>query len=101
MGRRIELQQKLVSILGSKYVYYNPPEKVKLVYPCIVYNLSKIKTENADDINYLKQRCYNMQFISYEENEEMVDALLDLPYCSHKNHTVYDGLHHDTFTIYY
>lgn len=38
MGTRLELQSKLVELLGSKHVYYQPPESVKIEYPAIVYS---------------------------------------------------------------
>ena len=37
MGTRLELQSKLEEILGSRQVYYQPPETVKMEYPAIVY----------------------------------------------------------------
>lgn len=101
MDRRLELQKILVEKLGSKYVYFNPNETAKLTYPCIVYHFASIKSNNADDKKYINRKCYKMQFISREQNDEVVEKLLDIPFCSHMNHSIIDQLHHDTFTLYY
>ena len=42
MKTRLELDEELVKILGSKNVYFQPPESLKLNYPAIVYSLSNI-----------------------------------------------------------
>ena len=47
MGTRIELQSKLEELLGSRQVYYQPPETVKMEYPAIVYSKSNIRTARA------------------------------------------------------
>lgn len=49
MGTRIELQSKLEELLGSRQVYYQPPETVKMEYPAIVYSKSNVKTTSAND----------------------------------------------------
>ena len=40
MASRLNLQDKLEEVLGSKQVYFQPPESLKLKYPCIVYSRS-------------------------------------------------------------
>ena len=37
VDRRNDLQKLLVEVLGSKNVYFQPPESVKMKYPAIVY----------------------------------------------------------------
>lgn len=39
---RIDLQYLLENILGSRHVYFQPPETVKMNYPAIVYSLDGI-----------------------------------------------------------
>ena len=52
MNRRLELHNILVGLLGSNHVYYQPPESLKMEYPCIRYNRSNINSGRADNINY-------------------------------------------------
>lgn len=49
MGQRVDLHRKFEIALGSKNVYFQPPESVKLKYPCIIYGLSKLPIKHADD----------------------------------------------------
>ena len=39
MSKRIDLGNKLKEILGSSNVYFQPPDNLKMVYPCIRYRL--------------------------------------------------------------
>ena len=41
MASRLNLHNSLIEALGTKSVYFQPPESVKLVYPCIIYEESK------------------------------------------------------------
>ena len=34
---RLELQDLLETVLGSQYVYFQPPATLRMRYPCIVY----------------------------------------------------------------
>ncbi len=53
MSRRLELHAKLVDFLGSGHVYFQPPESVRLTYPCIIYNLDDFDVKRADNELYL------------------------------------------------
>ena len=49
MSRRTELQTLLEEILGSKNVYFQPPDTVSMKYPAIVYSLNRIDKKAAND----------------------------------------------------
>ena len=101
MDRRLELHQILINILGSNNVYFQPPESIKLKYPCIIYERSSIDRKYADNIAYLSKVKYSMKLISREPNNQLVEELLKLPYCSYDRYYVADNLSHDAFTISY
>jgi len=101
MANRTELQLKLEEILGSTNVYYQPPETVKLTYPCIVYELKKISTVKADSTKYLFNKSYIVTYISKKTDDTIVTNLLSLEHSAHDRHYVKDGLYHDVFTIYF
>ena len=51
--QRSDFQTVLESIPGVEKVYFQPPESVKLVYPCILYEYSRASHIYADNITYL------------------------------------------------
>ena len=101
MGTRLELQSKLEELLGGRNVYYQPPETLKMIYPCIVYSLDDIYTDHANNSAYSKHRRYQIIVIDRKPDHAVIDRLLELPYCSYDRHYVSDNLNHDVFTIFY
>lgn len=101
MASRLKLHEELCNILGSTNVYFQPPETLKLKYPCIVYNLSDIITVKADDKVYRKYRQYTVTLIHNNPDNDIVDALDDLEYCAMDRTFVTSGLNHYVFTAYY
>ena len=99
---REELHEKLCNLLGSRNVYFQPPENVKLKYPCIIYERVGIQTINADNKNYLSRNRYTVTVIDKDPESEVVNnILLNIPYSSYDRHFASDNLNHDVFTIYY
>jgi hypothetical protein len=101
MDRRQKLQNLLKSILGSDNVYFQPPPSVKLKYPCIIYNRKDISQTKADNIDYIRRVLYNLILVGYDPNSEIIDKLLDIPYCSYDRFYTADDLNHDVFSLYY
>lgn len=101
MDRRLELQGILVNILGSSNVYFQPPETLKLQYPCIIYERSDIDKKYADNRSYISMVRYSLTLITRSPESELVKAILELPYCSYDRYYAADSLNHDTFTLYY
>ena len=101
MASRLELQTKLEELLGSKNVYYQPPENVKIVYPAIVYSKSKPNIKRADDKIYLKTNCYEIIVISKRPDEPVITKIENLPNCQWERNYTSDNLNHDVLTLYY
>ena len=101
MDRRLELHQILVNILESNNVYFQPPATIHLNYTCIIYQRAKIAQKYANNITYNDIVRYDIILITRDPDTELVDKLLELPYCSYDRYYAADGLNHDTFTIYY
>lgn len=101
MDRRIELHDKLVSIF-KKNVYYQPPESIKLSYPCFLYELSGGQKENANNSLYIFTRQYEGTYITRDPEHKYIELLLSsFNYISYGRRYVSNNLYHDTFTIYY
>lgn len=101
MSSRIELQDELENLLGSKNVYYQPPESVKMEYPAIVYRRSNINNNFADDLVYRQSHSYELIVIDKNPDSEIVEEVSKLPSCRYDRHYTADNLNHDVFTIYY
>ena len=52
MASRLELQSKFEELLGSRNVYYQPPESIKMSYTAIKYSISDVDVRHADDPAY-------------------------------------------------
>lgn len=98
---RSSLQKVLEEIIGSPNVYYQPPENIKLKFPCIVYQKSKIKTIRADNRFYGHTDQYTLTYISKTVDNEAIIKILELPMCEHDRRYVSDHLYHDAFTLYF
>lgn len=101
MGSRIELQSKLEDVLGSKNVYFQPPENIKMKYPAIIYSLSKIQHSYANGEKYLRNRSYELILIDPDPESKYVDGILEFKYCEFDRQYKYDNLNHYIFTIYF
>jgi hypothetical protein len=102
MDRRFELHSILQGILGSVNVYFQPPESVKLVYPCIIYSRGVIgRTEFANDKPYRHQVRYSVTVIDKNPDSPILDKMADLPMCAFERHYTADNLNHDVYNLYY
>lgn len=101
MSNRTNLQATLERILGSRNVYYQPPETVKISYPAIVYMKDDIDSKYANDKKYLNTKRYEIIVIDKKPDNESVDKILELPLSSFDRHYTSDNLHHDVITLYY
>jgi len=101
MGTRLELQDILVSILGSANVYFQPPPTMSLKYPCILYRRERINTEFANNLPYKHKKRYSVTLIDSNPDSLIIDKLLMLPACIFDRHYTSNGLNHDVYTLYF
>ena len=102
MARRLQLHEKFCTILGTRNVYFDPPESVKIKYPAIIYKIVNRNDIRADDRRYRGLVCYEAKFIGTDPDSAIPDTIMDsFTYCSHNQSYPFDNLHHDVFTIYY
>lgn len=101
MEKRLELQKIFEQILGSRHVYFQPPESIKMEYPAIVYSCSDIINRYANNNVYMQDISYEVTVIDYDPDSEIVKKVSKLPYCRFDRHYTSDKLNHDTFTIYF
>ena len=101
MGSRLDLQNLLEFVLGSRNVYYQPPESVKIKYPAIIYRRNDIDNNFADDIVYVQNHTYQIIVIDADPDSEIVDRVSKLPMCRYDRHYTSDNLNHDIFILNY
>lgn len=99
MGNRIELGEKLVQILGSEFVYFQPPTGINMCYPCIIYSLENINNTFANNNVYRQTKTYRITVIDEDPDSEIPDKISKLPTCLYDRHYVADNLNHDVFLI--
>lgn len=99
MASRLELQQVLETILGSKNVYYQPPSTVKMSYPAIVYSRDNINARFANNKIYTINKTYEIIVIDRNPDSLVVDKVALLPSCKFSRNYTADNLNHDAFTI--
>ena len=101
MDRRLELQAKLEELLESRNVYYQPPENLKMEYPCIRYSKTKIVSYHADNTKYRNMDCYDLIIIDKKADNPVISKILTLKYTYYDRRYTSDNLYHDVIRIYY
>lgn len=101
MTNRLNLQTTLENILGSRNVYYQPPESVKMQYPAIVYFRNSIENNHANDSVYNQNVSYEIIVIYKDPDSEIPIAVSQLPLCKFNRRYTADNLYHDVFTLYF
>ena len=99
--KELKLDRIFRNTLGNNNVYFQPPESVKINYPCIIWNLSKTASTYADDRSYIQNPKYVIRYVSTEPDDQMRFTLVDVlgvpiiqVYCK-------DGLYHYIYELYY
>lgn len=101
MDRRLKLHEILVDVLNSGYVYFQPPESLKLHYPCIVYQRNSGDSQYANNNAYTFRSSYTVTLIDPDPDSKYIKKLARLPLCRFDRHYASDNLNHDVFNIYY
>lgn len=99
--KRVELNSILETILGSTNVYFQPPENLKLKFPCIIYDWTANDRLSADDMKYRKMRRYSVTVVDKNPDSGIPDKVEELPFCSLDRRYVSDNIYHTVYTLYY
>lgn len=99
--RRYELNSLFKEILGSNFVYYQPPENLKLQFPCIIYSLGNKDVKYANDAKYRKMRKYTVTVVDKNPDSEIPLMVEELPFCTFDRMYASDNLYHTVYTLFY
>ena len=98
---RLELHKKLEDLIGSKNVYFQPPEGFKMRYPCIIYNLTYVGKLLADNEMYRDRTRYDVTIIDEDPDSDYQKEIIKWPYCSFNRFYTADNLNHWVFELYF
>lgn len=101
MSRRLDLQDLLEEILGTREVYFQPPENVKMEYPCIVYARTNIDPRYANNRVYKTKDQYTITVIDRNPDSKLPGTIAQLATARFTQAFVRDNLNHSVFTIHY
>lgn len=102
MAERLTLHEELCTLLGSRNVYFQSPESVKMQYDAIRYGLGGIDVKRANNKAYNSTNQYDGVVITRNPDTDIPKKLLahfemirfGRPYTA-------DNLNHYPFTLYY
>lgn len=101
MNNRLGLHEVLCDILGTRSVYYQPPETVKMKYPAIVYSRSSIDNKHGDNLPYIQNYSYTVTLVDKNPDSEFAHKLAQLPMCRFIRNYQAENLNHDVFLLYF
>ena len=102
MADRKTLHAKLCEILGSSNVYFQPPEDLKMTYPCIRYAYSGVSERRANDALYDYTMQYTMVLITKKESIDLaMEFVKQIPMCRLERPYTGGNLYHYQFTLYH
>ena len=102
MASGLKLHEELCEILGSRNVYFQPPESFKMSYPCVRYSISGVDSKCANDAIYYNTIRYKLVVIDRDPDSEIYNLILNhFPMCSFDTAYTADNLYHYVLTLYY
>lgn len=81
----------------TPHVYFDPPETVKMVYPCFVYHFVEYVDIFSNDELYLRFERYTVTYITKKADPELPRAMSALSGFEFDRHYTSDNLHHFMF----
>lgn len=100
MDRRPKVHQIFKSLFDKDpHVYHQGPGSAKMQYPCIVYKLTDIPIDSADNINYREYRRYEVTVIDKDPDSALREKVAKLPQCRFVRFFVNDSLNHYVFRL--
>lgn len=99
MAPRLQLHDLLVAI--TPRVYFQPPENVQLVYPCIIYKRDFADTKFADNEPYAHKKRYMVTVIDRDPDSNIPDKVAQLPSSTFNRFYTADDLNHDVYQVFF
>ena len=109
MGSRHELHSELKALLGTTdktgdaaRCWFQPPESVKLSYPCIIYHRAGNDDIRADNRVYKRVPKYTLTYITYDPDDPLINMIEDhFLMCKFDRMMSISGLNHYYYDLFY
>ena len=102
MARRTKLLREIKQVIDGPNVYFQPPESVKLTYPCVICSYDNEIAIYADNKCYQHYKMYRLLVVDKNPDSKFPGLIMDhFPYASPGRPYIADGLYHFPITIQY
>ena len=101
MAPRLQLQTLLNDLEGVEKAYYQPPSHDKMVFPCIVYELTDEEVKHADNKPYNLVRGYQVTAIDRDPDSLIPGLIANLPMSAFQRFFVTEGLNHFVYKLFF
>ena len=102
MASRLELHEEFCAVLGTRNVYFDPPESVRMSYDAIRYQLADKDLKYANNKIYMNTNKYDGVIITRDPDTTIPDELLShFEMCSFGRPYKSNNLNHYPFSLYY
>ncbi len=96
------MHEELTRLFRPQKVYFQPPQSIKMQYPCIRYAKVGIVNKRADNGTYGYVTRYEIIAIDSDPDSNVCDIMLNhFPMCTFDRGFTADNLNHFVFTLYY
>lgn len=99
MAPRLQLQSLLEGV--TEHVYFQPPNNIRMLYPCIVYVRDGSRTKFADNFKYTHAKRYQVTVIDRNPDSILPDIVEGLDLCQFDRFFTADNLNHWVFTLFF
>ena len=101
--QRLRLHNILLELMpdGQKNVYFQPPDNIRMEYPCLVYKRVDSDVKYASNLPYSRTLRYELTAIDSNPDSGIPEKIAALPLSSHTRFFVANGLNHDIFNLYF
>lgn len=101
-SNRLDFQAVLQGLMpDGGNVYFQPPENIKMTYPCIVYQRNYALDQFADNEHYSHKKRYQVTIIDPDSDSDIPDKVAFLRYATFLRFYIVDNLNHDVYNVYF
>ena len=101
MKRKNELSAILHTLPVHDEVHFQPPESIKLKYPCIIYKFDGYRDFRANDGRHITRERYLITHIYKDPTNNLRETIRSLfLYVDFDRMFINDNLYHDVYTVY-
>lgn len=100
MDNRLSLHEELLQFVEN--VYYQPPDNIRMSYPCIVYHKTGWSNRSGNNDHYIKNQQWTITLIDTDPDSLTAEDIeKHFEYCSIQQYFKKDNLSHTTLRLYY